>query len=364
MKRKHNRKSVEQKTGFTLVELLVVIAIIGILIALLLPAVQAAREAARRMQCTNNLKQMGLALHNHHDVRGTFPAGMGPEVSTTATGGLTPNDRYSVQFFLLPYMEQTALYESFDQTVRCQGDVNAVAIGTMLRYRAPVYGFLCPSDENHTACYTGGGDGWPINYTGNWGTFASSLKYWDGLFGSPYDLVDGTTTLVKKLQATRMASVIDGTSNTSAFTEIILGSKGSAQRPTWDKDCFVVTFPTVPTTGTDQEKRDEATTLFDGYDWQDYKATATWKGRGCVWVSAAPWISGYTHLYPPNKTCWRADNEVTTGYFLQVMPAGSQHSGGANTCLVDGSVRFVNETISPKIWQAYGTIAGGETLSL
>src|SRR4051812_17389707 len=134
-----------RRHGFTLIELLVVIAIIAVLIALLLPAVQAAREAARRAQCVNNLKQIGLAMHNYHDVIGTFPSG---SIATKGWGGTW----WNWPAFILPQIEQTSLYNSINfsrsNIKNTAGDPNSTAWGTV------VNAYLCPSDQVGTGVMT------------------------------------------------------------------------------------------------------------------------------------------------------------------------------------------------------------------
>jgi prepilin-type N-terminal cleavage/methylation domain-containing protein len=195
------------RRAFTLIELLVVIAIVAVLIALLLPAVQAAREAARRSQCTNDLKQIGIALHNYHDALGSLPWGLGPEV-IPRRGPI--GQFWSALALMLPYLEQQPLHDAINFDMECwySEPVNSTA-----RY-ARIGLFLCPTDLDRVAQATG-----PTNYAANFGTNPIlSNPNPDGLFGP-----------VPEAPAIGLAAVPDGTSYTAAFSEIVkgLGALGS-----------------------------------------------------------------------------------------------------------------------------------------
>jgi prepilin-type N-terminal cleavage/methylation domain-containing protein len=181
----------KRRKGFTLIELLVVIAIIGVLIALLLPAVQSAREAARRMQCTNNLKQIGLALHNYHDTHGRFPLG--------STQVATPVGPYRQPFLtaLMPFLEQRALYESYNYHLSFQTENNA----TTRTYRVGV--FDCPSDTPQTFVNNGGN---VTDVKGSYGVNWGQNTYGDQVLPAPFFLNYGAT----------FAEIRDGTSNNVA----------------------------------------------------------------------------------------------------------------------------------------------------
>jgi prepilin-type N-terminal cleavage/methylation domain-containing protein len=199
------------RRGFTLIELLVVVAIIAVLIGLLLPAVQRVREAANRMSCQNNLKQLGVALHNHHVTYQTFPAGCSLPWNQW---GHSPN------FQLLPFLEQDNLFKIVDLS---RGPYDPAAPDNQRAIAQKPKIFLCPSDVQQGSLTTGLGTslGW-TNYHGNAGTWVR-LRGWDGVFGTSDDVSVGAPAGRARLAAVRIADVTDGTSNTAAFAEVCNG---------------------------------------------------------------------------------------------------------------------------------------------
>lgn len=204
------------RSGFTLVELLVVIAIIGILVALLLPAVQAAREAARRAQCTNNLKQIGLALHNYHDKRRTLPPG-------SFYGPLIDPDRGSILVHILPEMEQQPLYDKIDFTI----DVDNQSIGGKPLSHFSIPGYVCPSNpdggfRNSTAVHSYAANQGPTQQIDNPNCSCAESSAWNGYGLAPYgnaqNFAGPFTRLAKSI---RFAEVTDGLSNTIFFGEVM-----------------------------------------------------------------------------------------------------------------------------------------------
>ncbi|HMO84411.1 MAG TPA: DUF1559 domain-containing protein [Lacipirellulaceae bacterium] len=310
--------------AFTLVELLVVIAIIGVLVALLLPAIQAAREAARRAQCFNNLKQLGVSIHNHHSARNYFPMGM---------EWYDHSDQQSARLFwtfaILPYMEQNPLNNVADWSVgfafRREEENNRL-------FSTPIPAYQCPSDEhgvntayspqgysrsNYVACYSP-----------------------DGRMVEPsvdIAVIDGCNKLPARNPATRNAlfnvdikrgarHVTDGTSNTAAFSETITGPNGTADmRGTW---------------------------------WNDWGGHYTHLRLPNTHLPDNVW-SAVPSLCDPAKApcdtrapCWTTVN----------FSARSNHPGGVNVARADGSVAFQSDEIDLLVWQALGSIDGEETL--
>jgi prepilin-type processing-associated H-X9-DG protein len=308
----------------------VVIAIIGILIALLLPAVQAAREAARRTQCTNNLKQFGLATHNFLDSKGTFPPG-----SREAAGYLSP------QFMLLPYFEQANVLAQMDFSKGPYEEPNYTAAHS----RPP--NFLCPTDSGTPELTD---MGW-TNYHANCGTWVR-MTGWDGVFGPDYD-IDG---IGKRLPPVTPAQVTDGLSNTAAFAETLNGYGPDVGAPKDAKrDCFTIATFNAPSTAFAREIFAKRTWANAPIPW-----SGEWRWRGYPWSEGSVWRNWYNHLLPPNSVCW-----VPSDVFWQIVtPATSLHTGTVNVLLCDGSVHAVAEQIDPRVWEALGTRGGGEVAVL
>jgi prepilin-type N-terminal cleavage/methylation domain-containing protein/prepilin-type processing-associated H-X9-DG protein len=319
-----------RRSAFTLIELLVVIAIIAVLIALLLPAVQAAREAARRSQCVNNLKQLGLSLHNYHDVNGAFPIG---QLLNVYTGG---TNTISAQTRLLPFMEQTNVANSINFGVVSGDPSNSTALGTTIAT------FLCPSDASSLLPA-----GWAgINYRVNYGTSIVNAYGAEDTAGADVSLPppNGTFFLDNLIN---IATIVDGTSNTAAFSEHVRGDFSNAI----------------------------STEISDTYEPGTYPATAAQAFLDCQAVNifdltrqgnsnaGGPWITDghtpcrYYHAFPPNtRSCMFPPQRIST-------TANSRHAGGVNVCLADGSVRFFKSAVNLTIWQAVGTRNGGEIIS-
>lgn len=306
-----HRNQTRRRRGFTLIELLVVIAIIAILIALLLPAVQAARAAARRASCKNNLRQLGIALHNYHEAHLCFPFGQG------GTG-----NKYSAISQLLPYVEQKNVYDRIDFDFDVNDGANTLPRGVELTV------LRCPSDFDNTQPASGAA----INYYGNKGTSI----YWgateqNGIF--------------YKSSCVRIRDVIDGTSNTAAYSERLLtdGSNGIVSPVA---DVF------LGNSGGDPGTADEAISMCAAVD-------ITNLANQFPIFMGAPWMNGqhcYQHVSTPNRrSCGFYPSKAT-------MPPSSRHIGGVHVMLCDGSVRFVSDNINLGTWRAIGTRAGKEVV--
>jgi len=336
-----------RRLGFTLIELLVVIAIIAVLIALLLPAVQAAREAARRAQCTNNLKQIGIAMHNYHDQQGS----LAPGLKGCCWG--------TWLVYVLPYMEQQPLYNAWNTYGNDRAENSGIQNG-QFRYggavnltvtRSRVNSFYCPTDPNNQNLV--GGAGWPVtsqNYVVNFGnSIVDQTPYylWNGIklpflgapftdMGSPDVDISGYTG-PNISTTTNFAGIPDGLSATMMTSEILVGQ---------------------------------------GFDL-----------RGFSWWGGAPMFTG---LYPPNSSqpdvtygasycfppapakgpnppCAVTTYQVTSGGTFTGLglfnDARSKHPGGVNVGMCDGSVRFMKNSVNIYTFQAIASTKGGEVVS-
>ncbi|MBN1854208.1 MAG: DUF1559 domain-containing protein [Pirellulales bacterium] len=327
------------RSAFTLVELLVVIAIIGILVALLLPAVQAAREAARRSQCKNNLKQLGLAVQNFADAKKHLPAGSLGTIGITAP-------YFSPHAQVLPYYEEGALFDEFEFD-QSPWELSAASDNYAVAAIQPTV-MLCPSDP-----FRGKGSdmGW-TNYHANAGSWVQITRGWDGVFGP-----DRAPEVFEALEPLEWRHITDGVSKTAMFSEVINGFGENATPSEREQlvDCFE--FGSAPS-GDIYALR----SAFSSKDWRTAAIpwSGDWRWRGNPWQEGTAWRNWYNHLMPPNSVCWK----ISSSWWNLVSPATSEHSGGVNTCMCDGSVRFVAEGVDPDTWTAAGTRAGEEPLDL
>ncbi|MGM0490189.1 MAG: DUF1559 domain-containing protein [Planctomycetota bacterium] len=335
--------------AFTLVELLVVIAIIGILVALLLPAVQAARAAARRMSCSNNMKQFVLAAHNYHDVHKVFPRygyiSFQPE----------PQDRwriwqgYSVHTMLLPFIEQAALYESIDFTIWDGWYRQQPPENSDVYWKKRVPGYVCPASPTapHSPDIWSGGPG------SNYAVSAGPTLEWGGSNAAP-----GTFSPYVE---TRFAAILDGTTNTIFAAEVTTGDGMSEQylpgepvRNSPYGEPRPWSYPNLP--------YDRITA------WGKKCARNTGdhlSNNGWSWMGANYTQTVFNTVAPPN---WTYPSCIATervpGYSADrdgIYPSRSNHAAGTMHGFVDGSVHFLTETIDYNAYQYLGTKAGGES---
>jgi prepilin-type processing-associated H-X9-DG protein len=316
------------RKAFTLIEMLVLIAIIGTLMGLLLPAVQKVREAAARIQCANNLKQIGLALHGYHDIKLRFPLG-----SENAHWELLAAPRITYMIALYPFLEEDNAFHKWDPKapgtpdsyglyIPWCGSVNSLGPDPVTAHVVP--GLLCPSDGlggktsrrpdyytlNHSNYLAFFGDN-------NYGTILNAPQNRRAAFGFNY--------------GARFADFTDGTSNTMVFGEYLTGLPES-----------------------------EAPQDFRGAIWVDMP------GLSQIYTRSTPNSSSPDVLFPAGRCASRPTLNLpcTIGDMKESTAASrSRHPGGVNVLLGDGSVHFVNQSISHDAWRALGTVAGGEVVT-
>ncbi len=372
------RHRARPRAGFTLIELLVVIAIIAVLIALLLPAVQSAREAARRAQCVNNLKQLGLAVHNYISMTEALPA---QTLDNSQTWGwFTPWTA-----LILPDMEQQPLYNALNFNVPMYE----------LGFISPIYGanttvgltsissLFCPSES--------------ITKSPSYASTQFAMMNYAGNFGGPASIAAASGTIVPVRNSTifglmpflgspaprnpgpvRIASITDGTSNTALFSEHLLA---------YGNGVFAVTDPSV-IPGSPNGKRGifqtSVTVLIDqGNSTLALALVAACKGMpattiattddafGAQWLLSSDYAvgnNGYSHVMTPNGiscvgTSQFGISDTNWGGVGGAITATSNHPGGVNVGFADGSVKFIKDSVNLTTWWALGTRAGGEVVS-
>lgn len=308
-----------RRAGFTLIELLVVIAIIAVLVSLLMPAVQQAREAARRSQCKNNLKQLGLALHNYLTSFQCMPFGQESQ----------PTEEYSAVSQLLPYFDQGNVYNLLNFSLDITDPANHAPVFTEIDL------LRCPTDWQNNIS----GQGGATNYMANKGNGI----IWLGPDG-PNTGFPPQNGVMYYQSSVKVGDITDGTSNTAAFCERNLcdGNNGIV---TPSSDVFF--SPLAPTTA------DEAVSMCNAVD-------ITNLANQFPLFMGAPWAHGqhtYLHVNTPNtRSC---------GFFTVLradMPPSSHHVGGVHLGLCDGSVRFVSDSVDLTLWRALGSRNGEEVI--
>ena len=365
--------------GFTLIELLVVIAIIAVLIALLLPAVQAAREAARRAQCVNNLKQIGLGLHNYHSANDKFPMG-GTLAGRLFPGDITGNwSNWSAQAQMLPFLEGGPIYNSanFNWGVTPYGSGDPCNAVNSTAFNARIANFLCPSDGNGGSS-TQGGNGGDNSYYASIGTTTSQMALdvnnvrCNG--GARCTGGMGSSGMFTLFLSYGIADATDGSSNTIAFSESLnspnttagfnrghgwtgINGPGGADNLYNALSVFGAASGDIVTSG------------LQACAQQITAGTATLSAdHGNMWAFGATGYTLFNTIQVPNDSQYKF-NECRFGCggcgedssFSSA--SSSNHSGGCNVLMTDGSVKFIKSTINRLVWMELGTRAGGEVIS-
>jgi prepilin-type N-terminal cleavage/methylation domain-containing protein/prepilin-type processing-associated H-X9-DG protein len=374
--------------GFTLIELLVVIAIIAVLIGLLLPAVQAAREAARRIQCVNNLKQLGLASLNYLDAYGSlpssclYPCGAAP-TNTTSGGASTDNGHtacyswgISAHVSILQFIEQGTTWNAYNVQMGVLGSYPASNgpirwwANTTVFLLTKINTYVCPSDAPELTSAGGDSNDFfsdpPLtNYVGNLGGPMLLGGYTGPLVPNISSQMSSSFPFANTTGPRTMATILDGSSNTAMWSERVTGSNiayaiGSSplkrKRMLYASNAKLTT-PAAPATVLQFlsicNSLPAATLPADGE-------------QGIQWQATYPGFINwncYNHVGPPDSTeCANTGSGITNDIYGS-SPPSSLHNGGVNVSFCDGSVHFVKDTISYQAWWGLGTIAGGEVVS-
>ncbi|WP_437222778.1 DUF1559 domain-containing protein [Planctomicrobium sp. SH661] len=361
--------SQKSRRGFTLIELLVVIAIIGVLISLMLPAVQQAREAARRSQCKNNFKQMGIALHNYHETYGCFPygrGGTGHADGGTVRATMDNVNRVSGFVGLLPYFDQASLYNqiSSPQTI---DSVNYSAFGPRPGTGSEAYSpfmqdiptLICPTSQKILVNRLGG----QTNYAFSWGDNNRQITGSETV-SARVSVRNDRRGMFGFQTCRRFRDITDGSSNTIAMGEIATSN-----------DPNDIRGGVASARGTDPGYDNSITCLLQG-DQSTGKLTTNmgsnknWRGNG--WANGVCTYTGVNEVLPPNApACMQSSNDHSNGQ----VPVSSWHTGGAHILMADGAVRFISENVNTGnlslkdvrtgpspfgVWGALGSISGSE----
>jgi prepilin-type N-terminal cleavage/methylation domain-containing protein/prepilin-type processing-associated H-X9-DG protein len=375
-------KSVRAR-GFTLIELLVVIAIIAVLIALLLPAVQSAREAARRAQCTNNLKQIGLAIHNYHTANNSFPPGTAASknnLNPMDGGGIACADwmGWSAQGLMLNYIEQGPLYNAinfnFDPISWPSYPFNATASNTKIA------GFLCPSDGRAGVSFIN-------NYYASEGTTTMAASDTSSIANPTSPSCGGTPApgIFYYAIAYGLQSITDGSSNTVAYSEALVGTNDANRVPFAD-GVNIATGGGATNIGTGvpdvwgtiplgQSPPGAITGATLNACSTAFATAANNAGlssnRGMYWAWGAEAQTLFNTIVPPSSsqfpwsTCrfgCQGCGYISSDH-SNISNANSNHPGGANVLMADGHVQFIKSSLSMQVWWSLGTKANGEVIS-
>jgi prepilin-type N-terminal cleavage/methylation domain-containing protein/prepilin-type processing-associated H-X9-DG protein len=360
------------RRAFTLIELLVVIAIIAVLIALLLPAVQAAREAARRAQCVNNLKQIGLACHNYHSSNDVFPMGCSFQPSAAPpSSNLAMWDSFSAGACMLSYLEQAPIYNAANFSLSPYTGGGGANLTTVTQRSLAV--FLCPSDPN-----SGPGRQNINNYCASFGATTDALYDWNNQtaqgIANNSQIPHGSSGMFTFGMAYGIRDVTDGTSNTIAYSEWVVGDGRATyygnQNPgsTYRGNGIMTVSGNNPQYASAFQAPATVIAGLTACITQFKASTVTIDYKGWYWSMGSSGFSMFNTIQTPNDPQYAfgvcrfggtpndwPDNSTFVG-------AQSNHAGGVNALMADGSVRFVKNTVARNVWWGLGTRSGGEVL--
>jgi prepilin-type N-terminal cleavage/methylation domain-containing protein/prepilin-type processing-associated H-X9-DG protein len=338
-----------RRGGFTLIELLVVIAIIALLIGLLLPAVQAAREAARRLQCTNNLKQIGLAMHNYESAVGGFPPSM---CSAGYVNTVTWINGWSALSRILPYSEQGNLFNAANLFLWKEDPQSSTAISQNVSF------FICPSEVQQQVSTHDYG----LSGVNSYGVNQGDWFVWGGFNGPQNRNAFGMN------RSRRIAEFSDGLSQTLLAAEVKTYQPAS--------NCQTITLTSVTDPNNIPSPYANPFTVAPEYD-NGYCVTQNQFEFHTEWSDGNAHAGGFTTAWPPNKVIipppgslyagmdldLNGRNEELGGPTFSAVNSRSWHPGGVDVLMGDGSVKFVKSSIDGMVWRGLGSVAGGEVIS-
>jgi len=355
------------RRGFTLIELLVVIAIIAVLIALLLPAVQSAREAARRAQCLNNLKQLGLAVHNYVSANNVLPLQSMYPASADISWGWS----YGWPLALLSGMEQQPMFNALNFSTGFFGNSptpNFCSLGNTTVGYTQLSALICPSDGTRQRP---GAPYGMTNYVGNMGG-PGVINAMTGTIVPNGAFISGWGDS-QNFGPVGIEQIRDGTSNTALFSERLVGINGSPQIRLDSADAKRAIFNVSGGVGAWKSGAAGATAFLAACKSLPGSTLSTISnGNGVYWMASYPWhvaVNAYTHFGSPNQISCQNPSTENFGSWLTFVgpshsaPPSSNHPGGANIAFADGSVKFVKDTTSPQTFWALGSRNGGEVVS-
>ncbi len=334
-------------SAFTLIELLVVIAVIGVMVGLLLPAVQAAREAARRMQCGNNLRQIGLAIHNYESAFRRLPIGWNGTFSVSQNTTF----RWSYLAAILPYVEEGNTFERLDLglTLYPPGGGQPPRPQHVPTISKTVQTYLCPSDLGRSIGSATVTDSAPTNYVACFGSGVNGLTdpSDDGVMDRRADGIFSSEVWRK------FSDCLDGTSNTIAVSETLIGFGGgdpiASERP--DPQLFMALI--VPLT--------QVTIANCDRQWPEAPSAINRfpSTRGRLWAGQGYENTAYNHYFSPNAKKYDCFFWVAQGF----KAARSHHTGGVTALRLDGSTQFMTDSVNAPLWRALATRSGGEVIA-